>query len=55
MMPYDRNRPRDELPKDRPEPAPERLIRTKDENLANSLAALFTIFGGHVQDNAPRD
>jgi hypothetical protein len=55
MMPYDRNDPRGELSGDRLEPAPEPPARTENEDLAKSLAALFTMFGGHALDDAPRE
>lgn len=54
-MPFDRNDPRSELSGDRLEPAPEPPPRTEHEDLTKSLAALFTMFGGQVLDDAPRE
>jgi len=53
-MPYDRNHPRDERLVDETDSAPEQDGRTGNDALANSLATLFSTFGGQVLDHAPR-
>jgi hypothetical protein len=53
MMPFDRNAPRNETPSDTPKPAPAWPVRAEREDLTNSLASLFTMFGGQVLDPAP--
>lgn len=48
-----RNDPRNELSSDTPKPAPAWPTRPEREDLTNSLASLFTMFGGQVLDPAP--